>query len=179
VRTRRRAAAESGFTMVEVIVSMIVLSLVMTGIMTLFVDGTRTETDLRARFDAQTEVNVGLARLTRDVHAACSATAQSATSVTLSRPPCDGTSIVTWCTRGSGSRYGLYRVTGSTCSGGARYADYLIGGSVFSYLGPNSPSGSYALARVRADLTVDANASTSGGRYAVISDIVFRNSARQ
>jgi hypothetical protein len=87
--------------------------------------------------------------------------------------------MTTWCTQGSGTRYGLYRITGSSCTGGIRYADYLIGGSIFSYLGPNSPSGSYALARVRADLTVDANASNIGGRYEVISDIVFRNSARQ
>jgi prepilin-type N-terminal cleavage/methylation domain-containing protein len=177
--SRRRVVSESGFTLIEMLVSLIVLSLVMTGIMTLFVSGTRTEKDLRARFDAQTEIHVSLARITRDMHAACTATAQTTTSVTVSAPPCDGTNMITWCTQGSGSRYGLYRIAGSTCSGGVRYADYLTGGSIFTYLAPNTPAGSYSLARVRADLVVDANAADSGGRYEVISDIVFRNSARQ
>src|SRR5207249_2255631 len=108
----------------------------------------------------------GLDRMRKDVHLACSQTAQSATSVTVSEPPCDGTVLVTWCTRGSGSAYGLYRISGSACSGGIDYADYLTGGSIFSYLAQNTtnttPStGSNALPRLHVDATVNTTPSVT------------------
>jgi hypothetical protein len=114
----------------------------------------------------------------KDVHLACSQTAQSATSVTLSNPPCDGTNIITWCTRGSGSVYSLYRVTGSTCTGGVDLADYLTTGSIFSYLGPNVTAGSNALPRLHVDLRVNATPATTATGYRVVDDLVFRNGLR-
>lgn len=175
-----RAAPEDGFTLIELLVTMVILGIVLGGISILSVSGTRAEADLTSRFEAQTELRVGLDKLRRDVHSACSVTAQTSTSVTFSGPPCDGTNLYTWCTQGSGTRYGLYRNSASSC-GGTRFSDFLLGGGIFSYLGPNvtaSGTNSYALARLHLDVTVDANPANGAGRYHVLDDVVFRNSAR-
>jgi prepilin-type N-terminal cleavage/methylation domain-containing protein len=165
---------EEGFTLVELLVVMVIMAIVMTAVVSLYLSGTRAQVKINATFQAQGSLHVGVDKLRRDVHLACSQTAQSATSVTLSLPPCDGTVLVTWCTQGSGTNYGLYRIVGSSCTGGVEYADLLTGGSIFSYLGPNSPSGSHAAARVHIDMT----AGTGGTSYRFVDDLVFRNSTR-
>jgi prepilin-type N-terminal cleavage/methylation domain-containing protein len=172
-------AREDGFTMIELVMTMAILGIVLSGITGLFVAGVKSQSDQQARFDALTEIHVGLDKLKRDVHASCSAISTSSTAVTVDNPPCNGSNLITWCTQGSGSRYGLYRIVGSTCSGGTRYSDFLIGPTAFTYVAPNSPSGSYALARIRTDVTVDAKPGDNAGRFRVIDDVVFRNSARQ
>jgi prepilin-type N-terminal cleavage/methylation domain len=178
-RLLRPARSEHGFTLVELLAVMVILSLVLTGVISLYLSGISTQARLTASFQTQTSLHVGLDRMRKDVHLACSQTAQSATSVTLSLPPCDGTKMVTWCTQGSGSVYGLYRISGSTCSGGVKLADYLTGGSIFSYLAQNSPVNSFALPRLHVDLTVNPTPTKSAARYHVVDDLVFRNGVRQ
>jgi prepilin-type N-terminal cleavage/methylation domain-containing protein len=176
--------SEGGFTLVELVVTMAILGVVMAGITGLFVSGTRAQGDLQARFDAQTELLVGVDKIRRELHSACSVATSSTSSVTFNLPStgCATTTSVTWCTQGSGSRYGLYRVVGSSCTGGTRYADFLINGGVFSFLDKNTTAngvaGSYALPRLRVDFTVDGNAADIAGRYHVQDDIVFRNGGR-
>jgi prepilin-type N-terminal cleavage/methylation domain-containing protein len=179
----QHASTEVGFTLVELLMVMVITGLVLTGIITLYLSGVSTQAKLAARFQAETALHVGLNKMRTDVHLACSQTAQSATSVTLWDPPCDGTNVVTWCTQGSGSVYGLYRVTGSTCTGGTKYGDFLTSGSIFSYLGPNvtntTPStGSNVLPRVHVDMTVNATPSVSSNRFHIVDDLVFRNGLR-
>lgn len=171
-------AREDGFTLVELVMTMLILGLVLTGVTALFSSGIRAQSDLQARFDAQTELRVGLDKLKREVHASCAIVSQTSIQLTVSNPPCTAPTTITYCTQGSGTRYGLYRNVGSTC-GGTKIADYLTSGGIFTYFAPNSPSSSFALARVRVDVTADAKPSTSGGAYHVIDDVVFRNSARQ
>ena len=179
VRKRaRRIRSEHGFTLVELLAVMAILSLVLTGVISLYISGVSTQANLTASFQAQTSLHVGLDKMRKDVHLACSQTAQSATSVTLSLPPCDGTKMVTWCTQGSGSVYGLYRVSGSTCTGGVDFADYLTGGSIFSYLAQNVTVGSNALPRLHVDMTVNATPASSATGYRVTDDLVFRNGVR-
>ena len=179
-----RVRGERGITLIELLVVMVLLSLVLTGVLTIYLSGVRTQAKLTAGFKAQTSLHVGTDKMRKDVNLACSQTAQSATSVTLSEPPCDGTVLVTWCTQGSGSVYGLYRVTGSTCTGGMKWADYLTSGSIFSYLGqnvtPTTPAnGSFALPRLHVDMTVNANPADTAFAYHEIDDFVFRNGPRQ
>ena len=180
----RRTRSEHGFSLIELLAVMAILSFVLLGITSLYVSGVRTQANLTASFKAQTALHVGLNKMRTDVHQACSETAQSATSVTLSEPPCDGTKMVTWCTTGSGSAYSLYRVAGSTCTGGVDFADYLTGGSVFSYLGPNvtnttPTTGSNALPRIHVDAILNATPANAATKYRVIDDLVFRNGPRQ
>jgi type II secretory pathway pseudopilin PulG len=178
-RVARRSREEQGTTLIELLAVMAILSLVLTGIISIFVSGVRTQANLTASFRAQTALHTGLDKMRKDVHLACSQTAQSASSVTLSDPPCDGTNMVTWCTRGSGSAYTLYRVSGSTCTGGVDFADYLTGSSIFSYLAQNVTAGSNALPRLHVDTTVNATPASSATQYRVTDDLVFRNGLRQ
>ena len=174
---------ERGYTLVELLTVMVMLGLVFLGIISLYLSGVRAQSNLSDTFSAQTSLHVGLDKLRADVHLACSQTAQSGTSVTLSLPvsstgTCDGTSLVTWCTQGSGSVYGLYRIAGSTCSGGTKYADFITGGSIFTYTAQNSPSGSHALPRLHVDITLNTTPAKTTTRYHVVDDLVFRNGLR-
>ncbi len=180
-----RAADERGFTLVELVTSMTILAVVLTGITSLFVSGTRAQSDADRRFGAQTELRVALDKLRREIHGACySAAGTSAgtalASITLNEPPACST-VVTWCTRGSGARYGLYRVTGAACAGGTRYADYLTGSTPFTYYPPDAPGSgagnSWSLARLHVDLAANVDPGKYAG-YRLVDDIVFRNSPR-
>ena len=173
-----RARSEAGYTLVEMVVVMAILGFIAGGIAVINVSGSRAESRLAASFQGQTNAHLALDKLRGDVHLACSPNAQSATSVTLSLPPCNGTKLVTWCTRAVGSSYSLYRISGSSCSGGFAYADALTGGSIFSYLGPNSPAGSHATARLHIDMTVNPSPKYNGAGYRLVDDLVFRNSTR-
>jgi prepilin-type N-terminal cleavage/methylation domain-containing protein len=176
----RRLRGESGITLTELLVAMSLLGIVMSAVIALYISGVRAQTNITSTFNAETMLHVGLDRIRTDVHLACSETAQSATSVTLSLEPCDGNTLVTWCTSGSGSDYGLYRIpaAASTCTGGQKLADYLTSGSVFTYYGPNTPTDSYALARLHLAITVNATPTKPDLDYTVADDVAFANSAR-
>jgi len=171
---------EGGYTLVELLAVMAILALVMLGVTSLYLSGVRAQAKLTTQFQGEIALHVGLDKMRIDVHAACSETAQSSTSVTLSLPPCDGTNLVTWCTQANNGAYSLYRKVGSTCSGGVDFADYLTGGSIFTYTAQNSPAGSYAQPRLHVDMTVNADPHlSSSGAFHVVDDLVFRNGARQ
>lgn len=188
-RLRRLAAAdERGFTLIELITTMSILMIVLGGISSLFVAGTRSQSDLNRRFQAQTQLRIGLDRLRKDVHSACTALDASTgivltegatpTAVAFYMPPtCNATNAITWCTQGSGTHYGLYRASGMTCAGAIRYADYLTTGSIFTFHTYNQPAGSYTLARLHVNIPDNVNGS-GPGTYRVVDDIVFRNSPR-
>jgi prepilin-type N-terminal cleavage/methylation domain-containing protein len=176
---RRLARCERGFTLVELLAVMAILALVMLGVTSLYLSGVRAQAKLTSTFQGEIALHVGLDKMRIDVHAACSQTAQSATSVTLSLPPCDGTNLVTWCTRSNSGAYSLYRKVGSTCTGATDYADYLTSGSTFTYTAQNVTAGNNALPRLHVDMTVNATPSDSSSSFRVIDDLVFRNGARQ
>lgn len=189
--TGAQPADQRGFTLVELITTMAILGIVLTGVTTLFVSGTKAQTDLDNRFQAQTELRVGLDKLRKDIHVACSGVDSSGTalvdgstysSVTLYLPTaCDSTNAITWCTQGSGTRYGLYRATGTSCTGATRYADYLTTGSVFTYHGYNyqAQAGVYSYSLARLHVNLPDNVKGSGtDTYTLADDIVFRNSPR-
>jgi hypothetical protein len=100
--------------------------------------------------------------------------------------PCSAPTYVTWCTIGSGHRYALYRVPGSTCpatvalalaAGGRRYADYITVAAVFpTYTAENSANSTLATLQVHFPVNVKSNASSTSP-YTVDDSIVLRNSA--
>ena len=83
---------------------------------------------------------------------------------------------VSWCTAGSGTRYGLYRNLGSTCSSaaGVRYADRLISSSVFT----STVQSTSSLWKLHVDLQVNAQPKRPYETYELVDDIVMRNSTR-
>jgi prepilin-type N-terminal cleavage/methylation domain-containing protein len=179
------AQGEGGYSLIELLTTMAILSVVLGGITTLFVAGSNADSDLNRRYQAQTAARLALDRIRRDGHAACGlATGYSASKVTLlawdtSTPPVCATPTRTWCTLGSGTRYALYRLTGAVaCTAGPKYADYLTSGSLFSFTTQNSPAGSYTLARLHVDFPVNLTPAKTVNAYRLVDDIAFRNSPR-
>jgi len=175
--------SERGQTLVELLVVMFMMGLLVAGITSIFVSSMQTQSNLTLQFEAVENLHVGIDRLRQDVNLACSTTATSGTAVstiTFSDPPCDGTNNVTWCTSGSGTHYALYRyTTGSTCSNGEKFADFFTSGAIFTYYKQNVNAGSYSLAYVHLNVTVNAQPSTSNTGYTETDDLAFRNGVRQ
>jgi prepilin-type N-terminal cleavage/methylation domain-containing protein len=187
-RVLHRLRGERGMTVVELLVAMSILGVVMAGVVSLFTSGLRAHVDMDARFQAQVQLSTALGKLRREAHGACAVAAGWTTGkVTLNMPsatppqppltPCSTPSTVTWCTIGSGQRYALYRVAGTTCTatGAKLYADYLTTAAVFpSYAATSTLTGS--LARLSVHFPVDVKPADPSEAYTIDDAIVLRNS---
>lgn len=179
-RSRRLLAAlrrdEGGYSLTELMTVMVILGVVMTSLTSMLVSGSKASVDMNQRVQAQTELRLALDRLRREVHCASLSTSGTA-SVTLTLastcPTSGGNTSVTWCTSGSGTRYGLWRYAGGSCSGtGVKVADYLTTGTVFGY----TPQSATSLAKLAVDFPISL---TPGSRaYRLTDEIVLRNSTR-
>ena len=180
----RRLGRQEGYSLPELITVMAILAIVLGALGELFVRASNSELDLNKRFQAQTEARQALDKVRREVHCASVIAPASSgaispaanTSVTLTLPAgCpSGSGSVTWCTQGSGTRFGLYRMTGSACSGGTQYVDYLTTASVFTYYAQSTSS----LAKLHVDFPVDVVPADPLRGYRLTDDIVLRNSTR-
>ncbi len=199
------AGGEGGYSMVEMLTVLAILGVIVGGISTIFVAGVNADADQTRRYQAQQDARVSLARMTREIHAACTIstpntynTWTNSVTVYFSSDGCaSGTHTVTWCTKASGSLYGLYRGVGTTCAAATtQYADFVTASNVFVYLPPNShlvtssslgtgtaagailtQDGSYVLPRLHVGLTINRNA-TKHDAYTLADDIAFRNGPR-
>jgi prepilin-type N-terminal cleavage/methylation domain-containing protein len=179
-RLRGSARDERGFTLSEMVVTMAIMGVVIAAVATLFTSGTSASVDLNLRFASQSDARLALDTFRREVHNACDATVSGGTSVTLktltSSYACT-TNSSTWCTSGSGSRYGLYRKVGASCNAtGVLRADYLTGASIFTVTAP--AAGTYVLKQVGIDMTVNQKPSISRLGYRIQDSIALRNGAR-
>lgn len=117
---RARLQAESGFSLVELIITMVVMGIVMTGLVNIFTSGERASADATARMQSQQGIRVAFDRLEYDARCASVATLlSSGAGVALTIPAqCDHASgAVVWCvSSGSLLRYS----SGTTCSGSAQ-----------------------------------------------------------
>jgi len=137
---RRRLGAEGGMTLVELLVTLVILAIVLGGMTQLFVSATRAQTDLTDRFQAQQNARLALDALRREIHCANKITTDGTTlaqptdfpraSIVISlggfcpsAPAGGGT--VTWCTQriaadgtpstsSTRNRWGLWRYSGTT-----------------------------------------------------------------
>ena len=82
-RLRARAAAEGGFTLVELIVTLAILLIVVASLSSVLVSATKTEVDANNRFQAQVQARSGLAQLTRELHCAKSVTVTNTAGTSL------------------------------------------------------------------------------------------------
>jgi prepilin-type N-terminal cleavage/methylation domain-containing protein len=189
-RLRLRLADESGFSLTEMLIVLAILGVVLAGLSQLFTSAMRSEVNQAKRFQAQQEARLALDGLRREIHCANKITSDGTTLAVAADFPRSSIVInlgsycttsggsatdVTWCALGSGTRYALYRVVGTTCSASVKKADYLTTSSVFSAL---VPAGSGAKAKLSIDLPVDADTSATGGVYRLQDDIVLRNTLR-
>jgi len=198
-----RIGDEGGYTLIELLMVVSILTIVLGGIVTVFVQGLNAESDQNRRYQAQQDTRVALDKMRREIHGACTistpATYNTATSsVTLyfaTNGCVSGAGTVTWCTSGSSGRYGLYRVAATSCTSPVnKFADYLTSGTIFTYLPPNSHlnsssslgtgsagmtlnDGSSTLPRLHVDLTTQLRSGLHD-QYRLIDDIAFRNGPR-
>jgi prepilin-type N-terminal cleavage/methylation domain-containing protein len=175
VRRLRAWRSESGFTMVELLISMVVMVTVVTSLTTLFVSGSKAEVDMNRRFEAQESARVAIDRLRREIHCADLVTVTSASNITVRLPAhcptATGGAItnVVWDLQSVGTnRYKLRRA-------GSAVGDYITNSSVFSYTAQSTTS----LAKLNVDLRVNRNPNEGWKQWRLRTDIVLRNSLRQ
>ena len=179
-RLRRRLASERGYSLVEMLTVMVILSVVMGALTTLFVQASNAEVDMNNRFQAQQEARVALDKLRRETHCASGVSTWTATSVTLTLASyCPtGNGSITWCALaapGTTQRYVLYRNKGATCAAtGNRFADYLTTQNLFTYYAPTDSS----LAKLHVELPVNLTPKKGIAAYTLRDDVVLRNTTR-
>jgi prepilin-type N-terminal cleavage/methylation domain-containing protein len=183
--TRIRLRAERGYSLVEMLTVMVIMSVVLTGLTTLFVQGSNAELDMNRRFQAQQEARVALDKLRREIHCARVATTTPATGaashVKLTLPGQCPTAVggveteISWCSQSVSGRYALYRKVGATCdTAGIKWADYLTEQNLFQF----QASDSTTLARLRVRIPVDIKTTDNTPAYALCDQIVLRNRTR-
>jgi prepilin-type N-terminal cleavage/methylation domain-containing protein len=178
---------ERGYTLVEMLVVMAILGIVISGLTTVFVSGSRAELDMNRRFQAQQQARLALDKIRTDLHCASAAQVQTINSyngVAISAPNCS-TATIDWCLVPSAkmsSRYALYRTTSTTnkCAsadtGRLLVADYLTRNTgVFSTL-TNVSNGSLEVVNV--DFPISVNPAATSDVYELKDMVVARNSTR-
>ena len=73
MRAARRLREERGYSLIEMVTVLAILSVILTSLTTLFVQGTHAEMDMRERFEAQQDARIALDKLRREIHCAASA----------------------------------------------------------------------------------------------------------
>ncbi len=177
MRIRSTLGAERGYSLIELLTVMAILSVVMTGITALFVQGSNAEVDMNGRFQAQQNARVAFDKIRRDGHCASLVTLTGQTQATMTLPSSCGSQI-SWCTVAVGAsttHYSLYRQSGATCgTSGLKWADYLTSGNIFTYTAQSSLS----LAKLSVDLPINLRPTRTFETYELKGDIALRNSTR-
>jgi prepilin-type N-terminal cleavage/methylation domain-containing protein len=206
-RLRARLAAEGGFTLPELLVTMAILLIVVASLASVLVEASKSEIDANNRFTAQVQDRTALDKIRRELHCASSltdtsgnaltpGTAYSAITTQLSSvcPSTLGTTeYVTWCTSTSTlttGDYALYRVTSTsarpTCSssGKIKWDDYLttstpfcLPSSTVACSGVLKPTASLPMLHVTLPVDIYGPSSTLD-KYNLIDDIALRNGTR-
>jgi prepilin-type N-terminal cleavage/methylation domain-containing protein len=194
-RLRARLGQEDGMTLVELLTSMTVLALVLTGVLAMFTSGLGAETDMNTRFQSQQNARLALVVMRSDIGDACSATGPagaagtasftSAASFTLTEPStaaatlgsCStGTTSVSWCAASTSGTapFALYRAAAGTCTAvtGVDRVGSLTVNTLFS---STCTAGSHQLLTVR--LPVNANLSDTHTVYTLGDTIMLHNSS--
>ena len=177
-RVRAGLRGEAGYSLVEMLTVMVIMSIVFAGITDIFVSGSKAQADQDRRFQAQLGTRLALDKIRKDIHCASDVTPFATSSVTLKLPSgCGGD--VSWCTvavSGYTNRYQLYRQGGTTCgANGTIIADYLTSANAFpAYL---HTVGCSCLASLQLDFTVSNRGSTADA-YELTDTVFLRNSTR-
>jgi len=180
-------------TLPELLTTMAILGIVMTGILGVSISGLHATTDLNQRFQAQQDARVALTKMRNDVETACSAatvtlngtavsagTAGDTVTVDDSCYTVNGVSgpQVTWCATGSSAPYKLYRQVGATCaaSTGVLQAQNLTAKAVFTSV---ITTGSHP--QLTVNLPLDANLkpgrAANQDLYTLTDTMMLRNAA--
>jgi len=178
---------EQGYSLIELLVTMVILVIVLGSLTTVFISGSSAEAGLNNRFQAQQNARMGLDRIRTDIHCATAAQAQTINTypgLKLAVANCyAATPTVSWCAVvvTASVRYALYRSTttgGTTCTSSdanrVLIADYLTTSSAFT----TATIQQFTLQRVAVDFKVSVNQTTTKDVYELTDSIVARNATR-
>jgi prepilin-type N-terminal cleavage/methylation domain-containing protein len=181
--------SERGYSLIELLVVMVILGLVVGGVTTVFVSGSKAEVDMNLRFSAQQNARLAFSKLRSDIHASCGATTPAAGQLLLfpsagssSTPTCAAAATIVWCTGTSSSiaaRYTLWETTAAACStppGGRPYADYLTTNALFTVNTPATGQRTSITVSLPVNTNKARSATTLADRYQLTDTIVLRNS---
>jgi prepilin-type N-terminal cleavage/methylation domain-containing protein len=196
-------SSEAGYSLVELVITMVILTIILGGITTVFVQGDHAETDLNYRYQAQSQVRDAIALMRADGHHACDVSASGSSSVLFyywddtngscydadsgwSNSNCTSASdtgaCTVWCTRASGTQFALYRLlNASACgtTGGTPEAGNLTTGNIFTYTAATSSGvDAHDLSLLYLDVPVQVRTTKKYDKYEVTDVIVLRNSTR-
>ena len=177
---RRLRSDESGFTLVELVTVLGMFLITVTCVTAALISANNVEEDMTRRFGSQINARIALDQLRREIHCASAVSpAGSSSSIVITLgsrcPTAASGTTVSWCTSGSGTRYALYRLVGSTCNTTRRKAvDYLTTGTVFSFTLQSTST----LAVLSVTLPVNTRPASGLADYRLEDDIVLRNSQR-
>lgn len=197
-----RQSSEDGFSLIEMLVVMTILSVILGGMVALFTAGITADADQNRRFQAQQDGRLALDKVRRELHSACTISTpatyntpvNSVTAYFGSDSCVSGAHTVTYCTTGSAPRFVLYRKLAANCTTPTeKVADYLTTGTIFDYLPPNAhvltlgggtsagaivtQDGGSVLPRLHIDMTLNQDVTKHDG-YHLVDDIAFRNGLR-
>jgi prepilin-type N-terminal cleavage/methylation domain-containing protein len=181
---------ERGYSLIELLVTMIILVIVLGSLTAVFVSGSSAEATLNRRFQAQQNARMALDRIRGDVHCATAAQAQTINTypgVKFAVGSCyaGAPTTVSWCAvlvTAAPARYALYRTTTTGATACASndasrvlIADYLTSSSAFTTV--TIPQ--YTLQRVGVDFKVSVNPTTATADvYELTDSIAARNATR-
>ena len=177
---------EQGYSLIELLVTMVILSIVLASLTTVFLSGTSAEASLNRRFQAQQNARMALDRIRTDIHCATAAQAQTINTypgLKLAVANCSAaTPTISWCAvLVSTGRYALYRSTttgATTCTSSDAnrllIADYLTTSDAFT----TATIQQYTLQRVDVDFKVSVNTTPALDDYELTDSIVARNATR-
>lgn len=171
-----RLADERGFTLVELLIAMFLLTLLLAAISGLLVSGLRASSDTSARTAAQGNIQTAVNRLEYELRCASGATVPNAgtanSSVTLTLPTecVHATGQYTWCV----SDGSLLRYAGGDCTTGTpqTFASNVTTPTPFTLL-----SATGELPQLQIDLDVNLTGRTSN-EVSVTDTITLRNAPR-
>jgi type II secretory pathway pseudopilin PulG len=192
----RRLRLAGGYTLIELLAVCLLLSIVLTGVISIMVGGSHAELNLNRRFQAQASARTALTVFRGDAHIACAASAPTTTSLNFYIPQTDRTTNpatapqpttqcgttsnnmakVVWCTQQSPSnstKWALYRSTSGTCSTTSKFqADWLTTNTPFT-VPATFPNGQ--LRTVSIDIPVSLKSANAGAAYDLNETIALRN----
>ena len=173
-RLLRQGRSEGGYTLIELLTVMVILTTVLTALTSLFIAGANSELLQNRKYQSQQEARAALERLRREVHCASGITATSGTpvaSITVALPaacaPSETSVVWSVVTSGSGTGYQLNRA-------GVKVADNLSAQNVFTYYAPSASS----LGRLHVSFPVNSHPAGGSTAWTLADDIVLRNTVR-
>jgi prepilin-type N-terminal cleavage/methylation domain-containing protein len=182
-RLRRLLASEPGYTLIELLMVMVILTVIVGALTGLFVQASNAELDMNRRFQAQQQARVAVDRMRREIHCASAVSpAGNSGSISVTVPShcptaggVQGGPAITVTYRTvliSTARYKLERQVGTGPI--ANLADYIRVANVFTYTAPTTTS----LGKLRVDLPINIQPPGSGSNWELVADMVLRNTSR-